>query len=178
MGILPLITVFLLSFSTLLVLRFVRRSSLGRTISKLIPFSVLSSYTSLIATRLQWALDVSLDLAFFGHSLQPPAVPLLTHHELSISSYGSMVTADGEAGECTICLCKMEPGDEIRELRCSHLFHGVCLDRWLGSNRLSCPLCRGSVAPWRAISELGEEVLFFKFCDFSSDSGGDRWWLR
>ncbi|KAE8023043.1 hypothetical protein FH972_008796 [Carpinus fangiana] len=82
--------------------------------------------------------------------------------------------------QCAVCLCKIENGDEIRELRCDHLFHRVCLDRWLGYKNLSCPLCRDSLAPFRAFAELGVngvEVLSF---NFSSSSSADRetWWLR
>ncbi|KAK4762838.1 hypothetical protein SAY86_008606 [Trapa natans] len=162
-----------LSFSTILAFRRrLRRSSLWQTISRETPLSTLSSYLSPIAAHLNWALDVSLDHAFFGHSVvrqQPSAVPdLLAHHELRItSSYGSAVTAGGredeecavtaggkEDEECAICMSKIEAREEIRELRCSHIFHGACLGRWLGSNNLGCPLCRGSVAPRGTTSEL------------------------
>ncbi|KAK4763874.1 hypothetical protein SAY87_013312 [Trapa incisa] len=150
-----------LSFSTILAFRRrLCRTSLWQTISRETPLSTLSSYLSPIAAHLNWALDVSLDHAFFGHSVvrqQPSAVPdLLAHHELRItSSYGSAVTAGGrEDEECAICMSKIEAREEIRELRCSHIFHGACFARWLGSNNLGCPLCRGSVAPRRTMSEL------------------------
>ena len=78
-----------------------------------------------------------------------------------------------------VCLCKIGEGEEIRQLRCDHLFHRVCLDRWLGYKRLTCPLCRGSLFPCTTITESGVrvEVLLFKF---SSLISGDRetWWLR
>ncbi|KAF5940155.1 hypothetical protein HYC85_021322 [Camellia sinensis] len=77
--------------------------------------------------------------------------------------------------ECAVCLSKIEEGDEIIELRCDHLFHWVCLDRWVGYNHETCPLCRGSLAPRRSITELGMEVLSFKFCSFSSSYRDSRW---
>ncbi|XP_059650546.1 uncharacterized protein LOC132296351 [Cornus florida] len=81
------------------------------------------------------------------------------------------------AVECAVCLCKIEEGDEIRELRCVHLFHRVCLDRWVGFGHMTCPLCRGSLRPRRSVVEVGEEVLLFKFCS-SRSRDRDLWWLR
>ncbi|XP_078437890.1 RING-H2 finger protein ATL18-like [Wolffia australiana] len=48
----------------------------------------------------------------------------------------------GAPSQCVICLCDVEEGDEIRELRCDHVFHRGCLDRWVGFGRVTCPLCR------------------------------------
>ncbi|CAA6669185.1 unnamed protein product [Spirodela intermedia] len=48
---------------------------------------------------------------------------------------------------CAFCLAAVEEGDEVRELRCEHLFHRDCLDRWLCHRRRTCPLCRGSLLP-------------------------------
>ncbi|XP_052200191.1 uncharacterized protein LOC127806746 [Diospyros lotus] len=93
--------------------------------------------------------------------------------EVSIKRYEA-----GEAAECPVCLCKIDAGEEIRELRCAHLFHRDCLDRWVGYKHRTCPLCRGCLAPGRRATELGEEVLSFKFCDFGSSSGRSSWWLR
>ncbi|KAL6657229.1 hypothetical protein ACP70R_005009 [Stipagrostis hirtigluma subsp. patula] len=48
-----------------------------------------------------------------------------------------------EAVECAFCLSGIEEGEEVRELRCRHLFHRSCLDRWLLARPLAtCPLCR------------------------------------
>ncbi|THU51612.1 hypothetical protein C4D60_Mb06t32860 [Musa balbisiana] len=53
-----------------------------------------------------------------------------------------------EAAECVFCLCDIEEGEEIRELRCRHLFHRSCLDRWLvRRRRATCPLCRDVLLP-------------------------------
>ncbi|ONI31272.1 hypothetical protein PRUPE_1G303200 [Prunus persica] len=79
----------------------------------------------------------------------------------------------------------IEEGDEVRELRCVHLFHRQCLDRWTGFQHATCPLCHSFLAPHRStlVSHsqqfLQSEVLLFKFCSFSLDSDdGDGWWLR
>jgi len=49
-----------------------------------------------------------------------------------------------EGDKCTICLCGMEDGEEVRRLPCMHLFHIACVDRWLGLNK-RCPICRVDV---------------------------------
>jgi Ring finger domain len=46
-----------------------------------------------------------------------------------------------EAVECVLCMYEIEEGEEMRDLRCKHLFHKRCLDRWL-VKKLTCPLCR------------------------------------
>uniref|UniRef100_A0A7N2MRS3 RING-type domain-containing protein n=1 Tax=Quercus lobata TaxID=97700 RepID=A0A7N2MRS3_QUELO len=98
--------------------------------------------------------------------------------ELSINLY-KCKPGTREEVECAVCLCNIGEEEEIRQLRCDHLFHRVCLDRWVGYRRLTCPLCRGSLFPCATITESGVsvEVLLFKF---SSLISGDRetWWLR
>jgi hypothetical protein len=63
--------------------------------------------------------------------------------------------AGGEAmQECPICCEELGPGDEIdpvSKLQCSHSFHAMCIDQWLGTcvkkNRVkTCPYCREEVA--------------------------------
>ncbi|KAK7402315.1 hypothetical protein VNO78_14488 [Psophocarpus tetragonolobus] len=50
----------------------------------------------------------------------------------------------GEDAVCCICLAKYVDDDELRELPCSHVFHVVCVDKWLKINA-SCPLCKSEV---------------------------------
>jgi hypothetical protein len=48
--------------------------------------------------------------------------------------------------DCSICLerCGGDSGDGLIQLRCRHIFHSACLDRWLQS-RGDCPYCRATV---------------------------------
>ncbi|EOY01490.1 hypothetical protein QUC31_013764 [Theobroma cacao] len=81
-----------------------------------------------------------------------------------------------EEEACAVCLCKIEEDDEMRELRCNHLFHKVCLDRWLGySHSTTCPICRTFLTPAKVIASV--EVLTFNYCTFSPNHR-DNWWLR
>lgn len=46
-----------------------------------------------------------------------------------------------ETERCTVCLSDFETGEEIRSLRCTHIFHPHCIDKWLVYNK-KCPVCR------------------------------------
>jgi hypothetical protein len=36
-----------------------------------------------------------------------------------------------KAAQCSICLEKMEVGEEVRTLPCMHMFHRACIDKWV-----------------------------------------------
>ncbi|KAE9596022.1 putative transcription factor C2H2 family [Lupinus albus] len=44
--------------------------------------------------------------------------------------------------ECIVCLTQFEPESEINHLSCGHIFHKVCLEKWLNYLNITCPLCR------------------------------------
>jgi hypothetical protein len=46
--------------------------------------------------------------------------------------------------ECSICLERCGDTDGLMELRCKHIFHSACLERWLRSHG-DCPYCRATV---------------------------------
>jgi hypothetical protein len=51
--------------------------------------------------------------------------------------------------ECAICLCDVEDEDKSF-MKCSHVFHGSCLDAWTNKCLLrrlypSCPTCRAEL---------------------------------
>ncbi|KAJ4712034.1 E3 ubiquitin-protein ligase RHA1B-like [Melia azedarach] len=49
---------------------------------------------------------------------------------------------------CAVCLYEFEDQDEIRRLaNCRHIFHRSCLDRWMGYDQKTCPLCRTPFIP-------------------------------
>ncbi|KAJ7960223.1 Zinc finger, RING-type [Quillaja saponaria] len=49
--------------------------------------------------------------------------------------------------ECSVCLNEFEPESEITHLSCGHLFHKVCLDKWLDYWNITCPNCRTPLLP-------------------------------
>ncbi|KAF8051938.1 hypothetical protein N665_1641s0003 [Sinapis alba] len=47
--------------------------------------------------------------------------------------------------DCSICLGEFNEDESLRLLpNCNHIFHVVCIDRWLNSHS-NCPLCRGKI---------------------------------
>lgn len=52
--------------------------------------------------------------------------------------------SDGDyLSECVVCLRKFHGGEEIRSLPCGHVFHKLCVDKWiLDYEKTTCPLCR------------------------------------
>ncbi|KAK9276630.1 hypothetical protein L1049_006166 [Liquidambar formosana] len=134
----------------------------------------LLNYIILAATQMKWACNF-----LFHHSLFNPGYEIVPENGEQISTISNecmLIRSEG-AVECGVCLCQIEEGEEIGKLRCDHLFHRVCLDRWLGNRHATCPLCRDCLAPRRMVGELGEEVIVLGFCDIDS-SNRTRWWLR
>ena len=48
---------------------------------------------------------------------------------------------EARAGECSVCLELISPGQQMRRLPCSHSYHRECIDTWLLKRR-KCPLCK------------------------------------
>ncbi|XP_057349850.1 E3 ubiquitin-protein ligase Arkadia-like [Manis pentadactyla] len=57
---------------------------------------------------------------------------------------GEAPTQEATEEQCTICLCTLEEGEDVRRLPCMHIFHRVCIDQWLATTT-RCPLCRGDI---------------------------------
>ncbi|XP_076309618.1 uncharacterized protein LOC143224957 isoform X1 [Tachypleus tridentatus] len=57
--------------------------------------------------------------------------------------YKKLQRSEGEDNieKCTICLSEFENNEDVRRLPCMHLFHIVCVDQWLTTNK-RCPICR------------------------------------
>lgn len=114
---------------------------------------MLMKYLILILSHLKLVLD------FLFYKLQD--------HDLS--------NIGEECVDCVVCLCKIGEEEVKRVLRCEHVFHEDCIEKWISLKTSTCPLCRESV------SEVGAQVLLFEFCSFHADNdddGGDNWWLR
>ncbi|KAJ0692781.1 putative transcription factor C2H2 family [Helianthus annuus] len=95
--------------------------------------------------------------------------------ELGVSRYRG-----DEPVDCAVCLSTVKEDDEIRVLKCDHLFHKDCLDRCVEYRHTTCPLCRDVLARPRMVCELGCELLYFSFCSTigSADDDCDMRWIR
>ncbi|KAL2542746.1 RING-type domain-containing protein [Abeliophyllum distichum] len=138
--------------------------------------SVVLNYIFLIASQLKWAWDYILLQSFF----QTRGIELPDYVDDRIGMrYENKNNAECEDSsvECTVCLCRIDEGDEVRELRCQHLYHRVCLDRW---HRI-CPLCRNNLKPLQMAADLHQakaEVILINFCATRSRDDRCNWWLR
>ncbi|KAM3228812.1 hypothetical protein ACQJBY_060027 [Aegilops geniculata] len=89
-------------------------------------------------------------------SVQECSEAVVCSTELPVARCGEQRGAGRE--RCVVCLGGMEEGDEVRVLRCQHLFHRCCLDRWLSARPgATCPLCRGKLLTVTAAKRAGEE---------------------
>ncbi|KAI4292351.1 hypothetical protein PAPHI01_1625 [Pancytospora philotis] len=52
---------------------------------------------------------------------------------------------DMQLADCSVCLDGYASAQELRRLRCNHVFHKACIDSWLLQNP-KCPICRDAVA--------------------------------
>ncbi|KAJ1913851.1 hypothetical protein H4219_005032 [Mycoemilia scoparia] len=57
----------------------------------------------------------------------------------------------GHGGDpCPICLTVLEnPRQNIRQLPCKHEFHSYCIDYWLTTKAVTCPICKLNL--WNAL---------------------------
>lgn len=135
-------------------------------------------YIILIVNYLKLAWNLLLN-----YSLLPNVYGMQDYHlqQLGIIRYKSdqlkQYHDEDQEVSCAVCLCKIEDDDEMRELRCNHLFHKVCLDRWVGHSRSNtCPICRTFLTTTSKII-AGVEVLTFNYCTVASNHRSS-WWLR
>lgn len=139
------------------------------------PQSKILNHIVFIAAQLKWALNYILLQSFSFHPYNL-TTNISTPQELGIRRFQEGELGCSESVECAVCLCKIEEGEEVRELRCDHLFHKVCLDRWMGCGRKTCPLCRNYLKSPAVFCELHQEVIELDF--FSGKSRRDRYASR
>ncbi|XP_078437878.1 uncharacterized protein LOC144708432 [Wolffia australiana] len=82
---------------------------------------------------------------------EPGASPLLE----KLAAIPCCAKPGGAPAECAVCISAVDVGDEIRELRCRHVFHRGCLDEWVDYGKDTCPLCRVPLFP--AVGEADDE---------------------
>lgn len=59
-------------------------------------------------------------------------------------------------GQCAICVCDYEPGDEVVFSglgKCRHAFHKDCILPWLSKGKKRCPICRNWFVPGSRIED-------------------------
>lgn len=72
--------------------------------------------------------------------------------------------------DCSICLGEFNEDESLRLLpNCNHIFHVVCIDRWLTSHS-NCPLCRGKIIV-PTTQETDHVFVVMNLDRFTSSSG-------
>ncbi|CAI9768065.1 unnamed protein product [Fraxinus pennsylvanica] len=144
-----------------------------------LPRSVVLTYIYQIVCKVKWAWDCLLIQSFF----QPRRIFELPDYvdDLSVTCYENNNHERWDSSmECAGCLCRINEGDEVIELRCSHLYHRVCIERTIGYGHRTCPLCRNDIQPPQLAAELHlqAEVILINFCATRSRDDLCTWWLR
>lgn len=83
--------------------------------------------------------------------------------------YETLLHCEDAEHDCSVCLTEFEPQSDINNLSCGHLFHKVCLEKWLDYLNVTCPLCRTPLIP-----EFEDDPSCFWWeCFMSLSSWGD-----
>ncbi|KAK3222696.1 hypothetical protein Dsin_009721 [Dipteronia sinensis] len=145
--------------------------------------SIMWSYIVEITTHVKWGCEFLIENSFFYHrtiDINNNVPELCQKLKIRRQHKVCSTNEEEEVVECAVCLNRIEEEEEIRELRCDHLFHRACLDRWVGYKHVTCPLCR--VHLFSPIMEyfgtqITQLVVFRNFTSFNSTER-DTWWLR
>ncbi|KAH7118496.1 hypothetical protein EDB81DRAFT_817873 [Dactylonectria macrodidyma] len=65
------------------------------------------------------------------------------------TSWASAQSSSAEV--CAICLEVLVDQDDVRRLKCKHVFHTSCIDSWLQKRHVDCPLCKSIFIPNRQV---------------------------
>ncbi|PIA49256.1 hypothetical protein AQUCO_01300245v1 [Aquilegia coerulea] len=73
---------------------------------------------------------------------------VLLREILPVMKFQDLDNKDSGQDSCAVCLYEFEDKEEIRSLtNCRHIFHRICLDRWMDHDQRTCPLCRTPFIP-------------------------------
>ncbi|RZS09571.1 hypothetical protein BHM03_00040667 [Ensete ventricosum] len=71
----------------------------------------------------------------------------------------SAVVPEPDVESCIICMDEFVSGEELWVLpRCKHLFHGVCIERWVLAPSMTCPVCRNNVTHGEATAPRSHNI--------------------
>ena len=92
------------------------------------------------------ANNVNPSIYLIASILNPPQKPKLKLKKIKMCKdlYTKNDSGKLEKPTCCICLIPMKLGDDIVLLKCQHLFHFKCLEKWIETKEV-CPFCRGKI---------------------------------
>ena len=90
--------------------------------------------------------NINRELGLIANLLIPPQKPKPKLKKLKMCKdlYTKNDAGKIEKPTCCICLIPMKIGDDIVLLKCQHLFHYKCLEKWVETKEV-CPFCRGKI---------------------------------
>nr|XP_033776103.1 E3 ubiquitin-protein ligase Arkadia isoform X3 [Geotrypetes seraphini] len=83
----------------------------------------------------------TIERCTYPHKYKKVSTDWFSQRKLHGKQEGEEGTEEDTEEKCTICLSILEEGEDVRRLPCMHLFHQVCVDQWLITNK-KCPICR------------------------------------
>ncbi|XP_030044618.1 E3 ubiquitin-protein ligase Arkadia isoform X4 [Microcaecilia unicolor] len=83
----------------------------------------------------------TIERCTYPHKYKKVSTDWFSQRKLHGKQDGEEGTEEDTEEKCTICLSILEEGEDVRRLPCMHLFHQVCVDQWLITNK-KCPICR------------------------------------
>ncbi|XP_013914203.1 PREDICTED: E3 ubiquitin-protein ligase Arkadia isoform X5 [Thamnophis sirtalis] len=83
----------------------------------------------------------TIERCTYPHKYKKVTTDWFSQRKLHCKHDGEEATEEDTEEKCTICLSILEEGEDVRRLPCMHLFHQVCVDQWLITNK-KCPICR------------------------------------
>ncbi|XP_061203493.1 E3 ubiquitin-protein ligase Arkadia isoform X4 [Neopsephotus bourkii] len=87
------------------------------------------------------ATQGTIERCTYPHKYKKVTTDWFSQRKLHCKQDGEEGTEEDTEEKCTICLSILEEGEDVRRLPCMHLFHQVCVDQWLITNK-KCPICR------------------------------------
>ncbi|XP_012931693.2 E3 ubiquitin-protein ligase Arkadia isoform X4 [Heterocephalus glaber] len=83
----------------------------------------------------------TIERCTYPHKYKKVTTDWFSQRKLHCKQDAEEATEEDTEEKCTICLSILEEGEDVRRLPCMHLFHQVCVDQWLITNK-KCPICR------------------------------------
>ncbi|KAL0460142.1 UNVERIFIED_CONTAM: E3 ubiquitin-protein ligase SGR9, amyloplastic [Sesamum latifolium] len=96
---------------------------------------------------------------YWAHS-QPELQMLFRWEALKVLEKVRVEKSEGGDLECSICLEELLKGEvtEVIRLPCSHIYHEICILKWLGKKQ-TCPYCRANSPTFRLINKANYPML-------------------
>lgn len=110
------------------------------TVKKIV--QVILHSLGIVVSQDEYTTESPTNLSGNGDSCLETSIEEL-HSQIPAISYDSLCSSYKQLQhECTVCLTQFNPKAVINHLSCGHVFHKICLEKWLKYRNLTCPNCR------------------------------------